>query len=191
MATSEKNLKTNNNEKKNTEVNKTKPNKVFMIVFVIGMIILLAIYLFNWLKVRDDEDITNSYLLQSNTTNLKLKDLDDVSQVLAEAPHEYFVLISYTNDENTHAMEKSFKKLIDKYKLNDSFYYFDAKELKENDDYINLLNKTFKTNKIKKIPVILYIKDNKVIDIVARHDNNMINNGDFQKLLDVYDFKSQ
>ena len=39
--------------------------------------------------------------------------------------------------------------------------------------------------KIKEIPTIIYYNDGKVVDIITREDDNMMNIGDFQKLLDV------
>ena len=189
-----KNIEPNTKDVKKNEVDEkkenTKPvtNKIFIIVFVVGIIILLGIYIYKSVGTENKEDMNNSYLLTSNTINLELKNLNEVSQVMAEAPQQYFVLISYTGDENAYNLEKDLKKVIDKYKLNDAFYYYDAKELKESGAYLELINKTFKSNKIKKIPAILYIKGNKVIDVVSRNDDNMIKVGDFQKLLDIYDF---
>ena len=57
------------------------------------------------------------------------------------------------------------------------------------DNYINRLNNAFNTDKIKKVPVILYFKNGKVVDTVVRNDNNMINASDFQHLLDIYDYQ--
>ena len=189
-----KNVEPNTKEVKNKEVDEKKTNKkpatnkIFIIVFIVGIIILLGIYIYKSFGAKNKDDMNNSYLLTSNTINLELKDLNEVSQVMTEAPQQYFVLISYTGDENAYNLEKDLKKVIDKYKLNDAFYYYDAKELKQSGAYLDLLNKTFKTNKIKKIPTILYVKDGKVIEAVSRVDDNMIKVGDFQKLLDIYDF---
>ena len=186
-------VKTNKEVKNNEGIEKkekktTGTNKIFIIVLVVGMAILLTIYFTKSHGLKNKNNINNSYLLTTNTINLELKDLNEVPQVFTEAPQEYFVLISYTNDEETHELEKDLKQVIDRYKLNDAFYYYDAKELKEDNDCIDVLNETFKTNKIKKIPTILYVKDGNVIEAVTRYDNNMMKVGDFQKLLDIYDF---
>ena len=167
---------------------KSNKDKIFMIIFIVCALIILGIYLYQWKSVKDKSEINNSYLLTTNTTTLEIKDLENAKQILSEAPHEYFVLISYTGDAETYNLEKELKIIIDKYKLNDSFYYYNASEDR---DCINKLNDTFKTKKIKKIPTILYIKNNEVVNVITRNDNNMINSGDFQKLLDIYDFKSQ
>ena len=39
---------------------------------------------------------------------------------------------------------------------------------------------------IKQVPTIVYIREGKVVDIIERSDDNMMNVGDFQKLLDIY-----
>ena len=133
--------------------------------------------------------MANSYLLSTGTVNLVIDDLDDVNQTLSEAPTEYFVLITYTNDENTYNLETGIKKIIDDYKLNTSFFYLNIKDYMEDKDYLQKLNNVFNTDKITKVPIILYYRNGSLIDTVKRDDNNVINAGDFQRLLDIYEYE--
>ena len=136
----------------------------------------------------------NSYLVSSGTISLTIHNLDEVNQVLFsnETPDKYFVLINYTKNEDNYNLEKDLKNIIDNYKLNDSFYYLDVTDLKNsNNNYIDEINKTFKTKDIKSIPTILYYENGSLKEVVKRIDNNTINAGDFQKLLDIYEFEDQ
>lgn len=164
---------------------------ILIIVCVILALILVIFYGYRVNKLKETDILSKSYLLDSGTVSLEIKNLDEVNQILAESPTEYFVLISYTGNKDTNNLEKGLKRILDKYKLNDSFYYLNVKDIMNEDNYINRLNNAFNTDKIKKVPTILYFKDGKVVDVVTRYDNNVINASDFQKLLDIYGYEGQ
>lgn len=164
-------------------------------IIIIGIIILILIigglYIYKVNKIKQEELYSKSYLIDSGTLNLEIKNIDEVSQILTEAPNEYFVLITYTKDKVTYNLENGLKEIIDKYKLSDSFYYLNISDMMNEDNYITRLNSTFNTDKIKTVPIILYYKDGKLIDTVTRYDKNIINASDFQKLLDIYEYQGQ
>lgn len=162
---------------------------IMIICGVILVLLLVIIYCKNVNNAKETEKLSKSYLLNSGTVSLEIKNLDEVKQILAESPTEYFVLINYTGNKDAYNLETGLKRIIDKYKLNDSFYYLNIKDIMNEDNYINRLNNAFNTDKIKKVPVILYFKNGKVVDTVVRNDNNMINASDFQHLLDIYDYQ--
>ena len=152
---------------------------ILIIVCIVLALILVIFYGYRVNKLKETDTLSKSYLLDSGTVSLEIKNLDEVNQILAESPTEYFVLISYTGNKDTYKLENGLKRILDKYKLNDSFYY------------LNRLNNAFNTDKIKKVPTILYYKNGKIVDVVTRNDNNIINAGDFQKLLDIYGYEGQ
>lgn len=169
-------------------------NTIIIIASAIAVIIFLCFYFWRWYDVKKEERLMNSYLVSSGTISLTIHNLDEVNQVLFsnETPDKYFVLINYTKNEDNYNLEKDLKNIIDNYKLNDSFYYLDVTDLKNsNNNYINEINKTFKTKDIKSIPTILYYENGSLKEVVKRIDNNTINAGDFQKLLDIYEFEDQ
>lgn len=172
------------------EVNSSHKNGSSKNIFIIlGIVLLLALviaYIYKVDKNKKLETYQTSYLVSTGTVSLEIKNIEEVNQVLAESPTEYFVLITYTENEDTYKLETGLKTIIDKYKLSDSFYYFNAKDMINEDNYITRLNSAFNTDKIEKIPVILYYKDGKIIDTVKRYDNNIINASDFQHTLDMY-----
>lgn len=177
------------------EVEKAKQTiprkKIYIIIGIIVVAILIGIYIY-WLQgVRDEERYSTSYLLSSGTVSLEIKNLDEVDQILSESPTEYFVLITYTGAEETYNLEQDIKTIIDNYKLSDSFYYLNIESMMETDNYLTRLNNTFDTNMITTVPIILYFRDGQLVDTVTRNDDNIINAGDFQKLLDIYEYEGE
>lgn len=164
---------------------------ILIIVCIVLALILVIFYGYRVNKLKETDTLSKSYLLDSGTVSLEIKNLDEVNQILAESPTEYFVLISYTGNKDTYKLENGLKRILDKYKLNDSFYYLNVKSIMDEDNYLNRLNNAFNTDKIKKVPTILYYKNGKIVDVVTRNDNNIINAGDFQKLLDIYGYEGQ
>ena len=180
-------------EKREVAVAKQKisRNKILIGSSIVVVLILLGFYIYQWQKVKNQEKYMNSYLLDSGTVSLEIKNLDEVSQILTESPNEYFVLITYTGDKETYELEEDIKSIIDDYKLSDAFYYLNIKNLLKEDNYLNRLNNAFNTDKITAVPIILYYKDDVLIDTVSRVDDNIINAGDFQKILDIYEYEGQ
>ena len=160
---------------------------IIIIITIFICLIIMGIFIYNIQKNKETNELTKSYLLESGAVSLEIKNLDEVNQILTEAPTEYFILITYLNDEKNNELETGLKPIIDKYKLNDSFYYLNIDNIKDEDNYLTRLNNTFNTDKIKKVPIILYYKDGKIVDTVSRYDDNTINASDFQKLLDIYE----
>ena len=201
MAEKKKNTSKKQTTEKNTEevveIQKTKEEKKQVaeakhrisqrnIYIIIGIVIVLAVvgfYFFRLQQARNEEKLNSSYLISSGTVSLEIKNLDEVSQILLESPTEYFVLITYTGNEDTYNLEEGIKTIIDDYKLSDSFYYLNIESIMDSDNYLTRLNSAFNTDKITTVPIILYFKDGELIDSVTRDDANIINAGDFQKLL--------
>lgn len=178
-------------KEKNTVEATEKKKTIIIIVLAVIVVILLSIYLYKWYDVKKEERLMNSYLLTTATISLEIKNLDEVPQILTEAPNEYFVLINYTGNEDTYKLEEGLKTIIDNYKLEDRFYYLNVENIMKEDNYLARLNTAFNTDTIKAVPIIIYYKDGKIADTVTRIDGNTINAGDFQKLLDINEFEGQ
>lgn len=209
MAEKKKNTSKKQTTEKNTEevveIQKTKEEKKQVaeakhrisqrnIYIIIGIVIVLAVvgfYFFRLEQTRNEEKLNSSYLISSGTVSLEIKNLDEVSQILLESPTEYFVLITYTGNEDTYNLEEGIKTIIDDYKLSDSFYYLNIESIMDSDNYLTRLNSAFNTDKITTVPIILYFKDGELVDTVTRDDANIINAGDFQKLLDIYEYEGE
>lgn len=109
--------------KKKSKKNNINFKKLFYFIIGFLLIIFLIWYIISWKNVKKEEKLMNSYLITSNTLSVEIKDLSETIQVLKESPSEYFVYISYTNDEKVYSFEKKLKKLIDNYNLKDEFYF--------------------------------------------------------------------
>ena len=178
-STKSKNTNLNVNKVELKEVEGAKhifsQKNILIIVCIVLALILVIFYGYRVNKLKETDTLSKSYLLDSGTVSLEIKNLDEVNQILAESPTEYFVLISYTGNKDTYKLENGLKRILDKYKLNDSFYYLNVKSIMDEDNYLNRLNNAFNTDKIKKVPTILYYKNGKIVDVVTRNDNNIIN----------------
>ena len=175
-------------------MSKVKENERFIpiknYIIAIGLVVaavLLTLYGFAWYNVLKEGRVSQSYLVKEKVISNEIQSLDEVEAIFAEVPDEYFIYISYTGSEEIYDMEKDLKKVINQYELNDLFYYLNVTSIKDKDNYIDDLNKSLNLDqKVKKVPTIVYVKEGKVVDIIERNDNNMMNVGDFQKLLDIY-----
>ena len=74
---------------------------ILIIVCIVLALILVIFYGYRVNKLKETDTLSKSYLLDSGTVSLEIKNLDEVNQILAESPTEYFVLISYTGNKDT------------------------------------------------------------------------------------------
>ncbi len=170
------------------------PTKNYIIaIFISISAIFLTYYFFSWYHLYQENEYSESYLLRTNTISLEVNDINEIESTFTEAPNEYFVYIGYRNDENVYKLEKQLKKVIDKYNLNDNFYYIDVTTLKEEPNYLENLNQALNLDneKITQVPTILFYQNGNLAKegIITREDQKLMEIGDFEKLLDIYEIK--
>ena len=165
-------------------------NYLYAALMLVGGI-LLVFLIFNWYNSKKEEQLLVSYLISSNTIESSIDDLDSISLIKQEAPSSYFIYMSYTKDETIYNFEKDLKKLIDKYKLNDIFYYVDLTKLKENNDnYLNLIKESLGLKELSKLPALVYVKDGEVKEVLDGVKNTLLKVTDVEQLLDIYEFQT-
>lgn len=165
-------------------------NYLYALLILCGGI-LLALYIFEWYNVKKEKELSTSYLVKTSTVESSIDDLNSLNQIRQEAPSDYFIFLSYTKDEQVYNLEKDLKTIIDKYKLNDIFYYVDLTELKEKEDnYLEKVKESLDLESLDKLPAIIYVKEGKVIDILDGIKDTSLNSNHFQKLLDDYEFET-
>ena len=154
MANTKKTTNTKSVKKTDAEIKEVKGAKNFftsknflIILGVVLLLILVIFYIYRVNKTNETEKYSTSYLVSTGTVSLEIKNLDEVNQILTESPNEYFVLITYTGDKDTYKLETGLKTIIDKYKLSDSFYYINVKDMLNEDNYLTRLNNAFETDK--------------------------------------------
>lgn len=176
--------------KKKSKKNNINFKKLFYFILGFLLIIFLIWYIISWKNVKQEEKLMNSYLITSNTLSVEIKDLSETIQVLKESPSEYFVYISYTNDEKVFNFEKKLKKLIDNYNLKDEFYFVNVTNIKDDENFYSEINDTFNTKLISNIPSILHFKNNELKKVIYNKDLNKTYT-DFENLLKENEFDKE
>lgn len=168
---------------------KINPKNYLYAFLILAGSIIIAFYIFSWYRVKQEEKLMVSYLLSSKTIESKIDNLDSISQILEETPSSYFIYFGYTKDKDVYNLETNLKRVIDKYKLNDSFYYVDVTEMMDDKDLIDNINKKLNI-KLENVPAIIYVnnKEIKDSDILDGVNETMLKSSDLEKLLDVYDY---
>lgn len=176
--------------KKKSKKNNINFKKIFYFILGFLLIIFLTWYIISWKNVKQEEKLMNSYLITSNTLSVEIKDLSETVQVLKESPSEYFVYISYTNDEKIFNFEKKLKKLIDNYNLKDEFYFVNVTNIKDDENFYSEINDTFNTKLINNIPCILHFKNNELKKVIYNKDLNKTYTN-FENLLKENEFDKE
>lgn len=176
--------------KKKSKKNNINFKKIFYFILGFLLIIFLIWYIISWKNVKQEEKLMNSYLITSNTLSVEIKDLSETVQVLKESPSEYFVYISYTNDEKIFNFEKKLKKLIDNYNLKDEFYFVNVTNIKDDENFYSEINDTFNTKLINNIPCILHFKNNELKKVIYNKDLNKTYTN-FENLLKENEFDKE
>ena len=176
--------------KKKSKKNNINFKKLFYFIIGFLLIIFLIWYIISWKNVKQEEKLMNSYLITSNTLSVEIKDLSETIQVLKESPSEYFVYISYTNDEKVYSFEKKLKKLIDNYNLKDEFYFVNVTNIKDDENFYSEINDTFNTKLINNIPSILHFKNNELKKVIYNKDLNKTYT-EFENLLKENEFDKE
>jgi len=175
---------------KKKDENKYIPTKNYVIAIIFSTVVVLTIwYIFSWLDVKKKSMLLDSYLLSTNTLSLEITSLKEAKQVFTESPMEYFVYISYTNNEDILALEKKLKKIIDNYELHDQFYYVNVTNDLKNEKLYTNLNDAFNTTRISNVPCILYYK-NDVLDTIIGNEKGIFSHKEFEKLLKENEYES-
>ncbi len=140
---------------------------------------------------------TQSYIIKKNVIDKShVLELNNAKESLSKLNGNYFVYISYTTSSSIDLFERDLKKVIDKYDLKDKFYYIDVTNIIKKNDYLKEINNSlgYLDTLVTQVPTIVYVNSENIItrdSIIARSDNKLIQIGDFQKLLDINEFKEK
>ena len=163
-------------------------NYLYAILILIGGI-LLVLYVFKWYQVKKDEKLMSSYLVSTKTINSRVDNLDYLKQIMQESPSSYFIYLSYTGNESVYNFEKKLKRVIDKYKLNDLFYYIDVTKIMEDANYLDDIRNSLNIEKLDNIPAIIYVHNGKISNILDGENNTFLKIEDLEQLLNDYEFE--
>ena len=164
--------------------NKNIRNYIYaLLILIVG--ILLIIYIFQWYNVKNEERLMNSYLISTKTINSSINNLNSLTATMQEAPTSYFIYFGFTGNKDEYNLERGLKRVIDKYKINDIFYYIDLTNMINDSDYLNKIKKSLSINNLNRVPAIIYINNNKVINVL---DSSSLSAKEFEKLLNDLSF---
>lgn len=164
-------------------------NYIYAFLILAGSI-ALAVYIFSWYQVKQEEKLMTSYLLSSKTIESVITDMDSLAQIMQETPSSYFIYLGYTNNEEVYELETNLKRVIDKYKLNDIFYYIDVTELMKKDNYLDEIKNKLNLPNLDNVPAIIYVNNGSVkeSDVLDGVDGTMLKVNDLEQLIDIYEF---
>ena len=165
----------------------------FVGLLVLGFILIIAAW--DIYTYYSFDAYHTSYLV--NTATIKKDNvikLNDAKEVFKKLKGNYFVYVSYTDDKEIYKLEKKIKKLVDKYKLNDKFYYINVDDEKKEKDFMNLINQYLNTEdvNIKNLPTIFYVNSEGEVtynNVIAKEEGKLMDIGDFQKLIDINGYR--
>ena len=161
----------------------------FIAAFTILLIVGLSIYAYRWYKISELEQTRECYLLKTNTISMEITDINNMQTILMEAPSDYYIYISYTRSTDVLNLEKDLKKIIDKYGINNDFYYINTSKKNSKNKYLDIINNKFSIN-VTSVPTIIYVKDGKVQDDnILESKKGIIKASDFEKILKNNDVK--
>jgi hypothetical protein len=158
-------------------------NYAKLALLLIG-VILLTIIASNIYKNNERNKANKSYIADY----VSCIKYEDVKSAIVEFSSNTILYVSYKGDKNIYDFEKEIKPIVKKNESNFNFVYVDASSLLKTDNYFDSLNASLslKENTIKKLPAIVYYKDNTATDYIDSY-NHLINKGDFEELLDKYE----
>lgn len=186
-------------------VNEEKQDKynrelLLRMILIIAYTLIIAMLLMGFIEsVTKDlkiDTVNESYFVKTKAVDEKnILNINEAIYDLSKLKGDYFVYVTYTKKDNKELeiFERQLTNLIDKYDLKNNFYYINVDSILNEKNYIDLVNEYLGYNDvlIEKVPTIVYVnKDNiiRVENVLTRRDNQIINIGDFQNLLDINQF---
>lgn len=166
--------------KKKSKRNIPLKNYIIVLFIIIG-IVFLTLYLF-----RDNEEVVQSDLYRV-VYEIQYEELN--SSVFDETTDDYFIYISYLDDNNVAKLEQKVKNIIVANDLQNNFYYLNATELKEDELFIMDLNNKLNLTeeKVQDLPSIIFYNNNKVEKVITSKKNRTFNVNELKKIIKEYD----
>lgn len=131
-------------------------NYLILLVLMVG-IVFIVFYLASWYNTAK-EYYKNNSILSEYLPEVKC---EEMNSFIVDNP-EIVIYYASAKDESIKSFEKTFKKMIEKYEINDDIVYMDSSK-EENSNFLTELNKI--TNKKLDsiiVPNLIYIKDGSV-----------------------------
>ena len=171
-------------------MNRKIPTRNYIILFGLVILVVSVCMALSHLYILIENNKIQVSPLASTSNEITL---DDLKKTKVELPADVFIIIGYTKDITMNKHEREIAKVLNKNNLMDSIYYIDAYDYREDKEYVNELNSVLKIEgkkQIKKIPAIIYISNGEIAYTIDSSEK-LINAGDIQKIIDMYEIASK
>lgn len=161
---------------------KIKKENYYILLGMLGITIILALLItkinFN---VQNNRLKTSPLLKVANNYNYQ-----NFDKILTNS--EYFLMFSYTNDENVYNLENGIAKLIKENNLENKFNYVDLTKEKDQIAILDEINMKLNVNVVFKenLPVLMYYRDNQLVSVLNSRKDIPFSEGELYKILDIY-----
>ena len=193
------NVKVVNEPKGEKTINKNLVMNAILLVSYVLIIVIIIIGFVEYLIYSNNSNnttVTTPYIVSEKVlNNSNIIELEDAKFKLSSLVGDYFIYLNYTSG-SANNFEKELQKMINKYDLKNSFYYINIDKVKDEDNKEELVNKYlgYKNNIVTKLPTVIYVDRNGEVrkeNIIIKKDNETMTIGDFQKILDINQFKEK
>ena len=158
------------------------PKKNYYIVLVVSiLVIIITLYIRSFYLNYKANQINNSIFYDKTINQINV---DDIDFIIDETP-EAILYIGYTGSRKVANLERKLYREFEKKDLIDKVIYLNVTELMNDNEYIKLLKNKFPNEDIGKAPMLIYIKDGEVVDVL-NSNNRMIDIKALNELLNKY-----
>lgn len=160
-------------------------NYVISILIVLGTF-LVSFYILTWYR-QYNKNILKLPVINDVLSSVKYNELDEVVK-----DREFLILYACTSSESKcRSFEYKLKSFINERDLSDDIVYFNLGYSKDNNNYINKIYNTYKSDRLlKKIngyPVFMVFNEGNIIDILSSSKERIISVTDLEEFLEGYD----
>ena len=163
------------------------PFKNYLILTFVCLVTLGIIVFSSIVYNREEKKRLETPVISGVLAEIKKEDIDNY----VVENESFFLYIGTASDYNCREVEEDLIK------------YFDRRDIKNETIYLNLTNETelnkfyeeFNSkyvindySKLKAYPAFIIFKDGKVLDLVQRGENQKLNIGDIDRVLDEYSY---
>lgn len=167
----------------------TSINFMTVIAVLLGVVLVVLVLAKMYGGVKEI-DYSESFLIKNNI--ISAVNCSDIPNAITG--EQSFIYLTKLGSEEEYKLEKKLANIIKDYNLEEDFYIYHDEE--NNCGLVSAPESTLGTNLklengLEETPVILYYRDGVLTEVVKREDRAMINDGDFIKLLDMYEIKKK
>jgi len=158
-------------------------------VILLSMIVLIICACFAFYNLYDIY-LENKISVSPLSTKQVL--YDDLKSTTIEMDADTFLVISYVQDEEVYNNELEIKRYLEDSNLIDNVTYLDITSYRSEKNFVTELNSILGLTgslEIKSFPALIYYKEGVPVYKVDS-DDHLINVGDFEQIVDMYELAS-